>query len=134
MAPLKGYVWNPLIGLPRNQACPCMSGKKFKACCLKTMQRTIPAEKLDEYEAQMKQPNLFFITHENFPIYAAAELRKNNPPCEGEHDYKSFSVFNRNRFFCDRCGHESFTHSQNPAEVLGPDGSADQASVQETNL
>lgn len=30
--PKEGYTRNPLMKIPRNDKCPCMSGKKFKHC------------------------------------------------------------------------------------------------------
>lgn len=47
--PTDGFVRNPLRELPRNMACPCGSGKKFKKCCLDVTRLYIPREHLDEY-------------------------------------------------------------------------------------
>lgn len=32
-----GYVWNPLMKIPRNSPCPCGSGKKWKKCHLRIL-------------------------------------------------------------------------------------------------
>lgn len=38
----EGFMWNPLLKLPRNSPCPCKSGKKFKKCHLPKMTRMLP--------------------------------------------------------------------------------------------
>jgi hypothetical protein len=40
--PNEGMVWNELRSYPRNAACVCGSGKKFKICCLHTIPDAIP--------------------------------------------------------------------------------------------
>lgn len=37
-----GFVWNPLLKYPRNELCPCGSGKKFKKCHLDQLPQAIP--------------------------------------------------------------------------------------------
>ncbi len=51
--PGKGFTHNPLLGLPRNMACPCASGLKFKRCCLSDTQPYILLEALPEYKEAM---------------------------------------------------------------------------------
>lgn len=36
-----GSQWNPWLNFPRNEPCPCKSGKKFKKCHLLTMSRAV---------------------------------------------------------------------------------------------
>ena len=48
--PNAGFVWNPLLKLPRNMACPCKSGKKWKVCCLPVTKHVIPRDAFDEYQ------------------------------------------------------------------------------------
>jgi len=57
-APKKGLEWNPMLKYPRNDRCPCKSGKKFKKCCFPTMKQLLPwrdalevQEHLDRYLA-----------------------------------------------------------------------------------
>lgn len=46
--PKEGFVANPYLRLPRNMACPCSSGKKFKHCCLPQMPRFVPQSVITE--------------------------------------------------------------------------------------
>lgn len=39
--PLPGDIWNPLVKFPRNNPCPCGSGKKFKVCHLTSVSPVI---------------------------------------------------------------------------------------------
>lgn len=50
-----GYSWNPLLKIPRNMACPCKSGKKFKACHLDKLPRAIPTKIADQFKRDLKQ-------------------------------------------------------------------------------
>ncbi len=52
--PKKGWVWNPLKGLPRNLACPCGSGQKFKKCCLALTNDCIPEDALPAYHRTLE--------------------------------------------------------------------------------
>lgn len=40
--PKPGHAWNPLLKFPRNNPCPCGSGKKFKKCCVNNVPVTLP--------------------------------------------------------------------------------------------
>lgn len=79
---MPGYTWNPLLGLPRNRPCPCLSGAKFKQCCLHKLPKAIPIEAAEEFIEQMKKPDLVFVTRENeeYLKARAAELNLNLPP------------------------------------------------------
>lgn len=65
LAPMPGFQWNPLLNLPRNRPCPCLSGKKFKACCLDRLPKVVADTAAKEYREQMKKPDLVFLTHKN---------------------------------------------------------------------
>lgn len=53
--PRPGAAWHPMTGFPRNAACPCGSGKKFKKCCVdKFAGATVKAEKREEVAAFVK--------------------------------------------------------------------------------
>lgn len=60
-----GHVWNPLRALPRNRPCPCLSGKKFKACCLANLPLAVREADAKIYIEQMQKPDLVFMTQEN---------------------------------------------------------------------
>ncbi len=59
--PLNGFQWNPLLKYPRNQACYCHSGKKYKKCCLATELLVIP-----ENEASKKISELVNIVRSKY--------------------------------------------------------------------
>lgn len=43
--PKPGYVFNPLkTAIGRNDPCICLSGKKFKLCCLPNLPETVSVE------------------------------------------------------------------------------------------
>lgn len=63
--PAKGFARNPLLGLPRNEPCPCRSGKKFKVCCLRTLPEVVPEVVAAQHRQQMSRPDLVFMTQEN---------------------------------------------------------------------
>jgi len=63
--PIPGFARNPLLTLPRNQACPCRSGKKFKRCCLKVIPGVVTELMAKDFAAQMKKPDLVFVTNDN---------------------------------------------------------------------
>jgi hypothetical protein len=65
LAPMPGFQWNPLLTLPRNRACPCLSGKKFKVCCLGRLPKVVPEKLATEYREQMRKPDLVFLTPHN---------------------------------------------------------------------
>jgi hypothetical protein len=65
LAPLPGFVWNPLRKLPPNSLCPCRSRKKFKKCCLPKLPAAVPAALADQYRRQIAQGNLTFMTEDN---------------------------------------------------------------------
>jgi hypothetical protein len=44
LVPKKGYTENPMLEFPRNDRCPCDSGKKFKKCCYLKQQLFIDQE------------------------------------------------------------------------------------------
>lgn len=72
-----GFTWNPLRTLPRNQLCPCRSGKKFKRCCLDTLPIAVPEKHAEIFLEQMSKPDLVFVTNENKErILAEAEAKK----------------------------------------------------------
>lgn len=63
--PIEGMEWNPLLTLSRNRPCPCLSGRKFKTCCLPKLPRVVAKEQAVSIREQMKKPDLVFITPEN---------------------------------------------------------------------
>lgn len=63
--PIEGMEWNPLLSLPRNRQCPCLSGRKFKACCLPNLPRVVAAELAASIREQMRKPDLVFLTPDN---------------------------------------------------------------------
>lgn len=65
MRPLPGYVWNPLLKYPRNNQCPCLSGLKFKRCCLPNLPQAVNEQDGKKYSEQMKLPKLIFMTEKN---------------------------------------------------------------------
>src|SRR3954464_10524091 len=65
MVPFPGHAWNPLRTLPRNNPCPCRSGKKFKKCCLPTLPQAVSQKHAEEFKQQIKLPDLVFVTKEN---------------------------------------------------------------------
>lgn len=65
MKPLPGFAWNPLRTLPRNIPCPCLSGRKFKTCCLIKLPPVVPAKDAEAFLEQMSKPDLVFLTKEN---------------------------------------------------------------------
>lgn len=65
MVPMIGYAWNPLRQIPRNNPCPCRSGRKFKACCLNTLPPVVPEKAAEIYREQMNRPELIFVTKAN---------------------------------------------------------------------
>lgn len=62
---MKGFSWNPLINLPRNNLCPCKSGKKFKVCCLLVLPRVVTNENANYYKKQMENSDMVFMTKDN---------------------------------------------------------------------
>lgn len=52
--PKPGYAYNPLVKIPRNNPCPCQSGKKFKRCCLEMVPKIVSAEDAQKFSALMK--------------------------------------------------------------------------------
>jgi len=52
--PNKGYEWNPLRKWPRNDACFCKSGKKFKKCCDGKLEHVVTNAKAIELKKAMQ--------------------------------------------------------------------------------
>lgn len=65
MKPMKGFTWNPLRTLPRNSLCPCLSGQKFKKCCLNKLPLVVAEKVAEDFKEQMKKPDLVFMTKDN---------------------------------------------------------------------
>jgi hypothetical protein len=63
--PMPGYTHNPLLKLSRNMLCPCLSGKKFKACCLGALPRLVTVREAEIYSEAMLKPDLVFQTPAN---------------------------------------------------------------------
>lgn len=80
----KGYAWNPLLTLPRNRPCPCLSGKKFKQCHLNLLPRIVLEKDAESFKKQMAKPDLVFKTQENEHLLktTAEEMHgtDNDPP------------------------------------------------------
>ena len=53
LGPDLGMAWNPMRDYPRNMACFCLSGKKFKNCCISKLEDCIPAENVKALKAQL---------------------------------------------------------------------------------
>ena len=66
--PAPGFVWNPILKVERNRQCPCMSGKKFKRCCLPKLPICVPKDVAAKYKAEMSKPDFIFLTEENKPL------------------------------------------------------------------
>lgn len=60
-----GMAWNPLLRLEPNRPCPCLSGRKFKACCRDKLAATVPESVAKDFEAQMAKEDLVFLTPDN---------------------------------------------------------------------
>jgi hypothetical protein len=73
--PLPGFTHNPLLKLPRNRKCPCLSGKKFKACHLPLLPRVVSQDDAEKFSKQMRQDDLVFITKENEALIKDANAR-----------------------------------------------------------
>jgi hypothetical protein len=65
MVAATGYEANPLLTIPRNQTCPCRSGKKFKVCHLNKLPLYVTKASAEVYREAMKKPDLVFLTQEN---------------------------------------------------------------------
>lgn len=50
----EGSMWNPLLKFPRNSPCLCLSGKKYKHCCLKYMPRAVQPPKPKDPKSKPK--------------------------------------------------------------------------------
>lgn len=90
--PVKGFVRNPLLGLPRNEPCPCRSGKKFKACCLPTIAEQafyIPENVAASYEKAMHEPDFMFMTEANKED-AFREMAERRARCQ--HDWEDITI------------------------------------------
>jgi hypothetical protein len=61
----EGFDWNPLLTLPPNRPCPCLSGLKFKRCCRRRLPRVVREDVAKAYRAEMAKPDLIFRTPEN---------------------------------------------------------------------
>lgn len=81
IAPMEGYEWNPLRTLPPNQPCPCLSGRKFKKCCKDGLPLAVPKGVADQFRAQMKKPDLVFLTKTNGEKVMQA-TKQQLPRCE----------------------------------------------------
>lgn len=83
--PRPGYTWNPLRTLPRNNACPCRSGKKFKACCLNSLAPVVTEEDAANIRVQMAKPDLVFMTKDNqSQVEAAARQLFDSEPADAK--------------------------------------------------
>lgn len=54
LKPKPGHDWNPLLKVPRNNPCPCQSGKKFKHCHLNLVPRIVEAKQAQHFKTAMK--------------------------------------------------------------------------------
>jgi len=45
--------------------CPCLSGKKFKKCCLPTLPMAVSENEAKHHLEQMSKPDLVFMTADN---------------------------------------------------------------------
>lgn len=64
--PLPGFTYNPLKSYPRNNPCPCLSGKKFKVCHLNKLPEVIPQKDAESYSRLLKlTKNIKFVTKDN---------------------------------------------------------------------
>lgn len=52
--PAPGWVWNPLLRYPRNRACYCGSGVKFKKCHYSREVRVVQVEKANFLEGYLQ--------------------------------------------------------------------------------
>lgn len=86
LAPMPGFTWNPLRKLPRNQQCPCMSGAKFKRCCLNRLPHAVTIEDAERFKKQMALPDLVFMMPENENQLRALALAKGKQDAFGERE------------------------------------------------
>lgn len=63
--PSEGMDYNPLKSYPRNNPCPCKSGKKFKHCHLDLIPPVIPENLVEVYKVAIAQPDFIIVTKEN---------------------------------------------------------------------
>jgi hypothetical protein len=90
LKPSEGHAWNPLRKLSRNRLCPCLSGKKFKACCLNSLPPVVTAKEAEIYKKQMLLPDLIFLTkaNEEKTKHLVAEQIKENE-CKSQDESKA---------------------------------------------
>lgn len=53
--PREGFEFNPWRSIPRNDPCPCGSGKKFKKCCLPRCPLAVEKDVAAELRKEMVQ-------------------------------------------------------------------------------
>ena len=70
--PKTGYTYNPMCKIPRNDPCPCQSGKKYKKCCMNAISRYIPLS----YAKRMEGKN----RTEQFIIYVEYSKKLTGDP------------------------------------------------------
>lgn len=115
-----GLTHNPLRTLPRNEPCPCRSGRKFKLCCLAKLPQMVPKHVADSYREQMRKDDLVFLTKENeAAVMAEASAivdeaaKKQMNACEHTWEVKTLRPPNApvnetvqlvKRVFCATCG------------------------------
>jgi hypothetical protein len=85
--PVDGMTYNPLLRIPRNSPCPCMSGKKFKACCISRLAPIVSLADAKIYKEQMSKPDLVFMTPDNEEIVKARLAPALKAKMDKEHEY-----------------------------------------------
>lgn len=67
--PSKGCAWNPVQKYPRNEKCPCNSGKKFKKCCMEKIAPCIKTEIANQMKGKTKEVQFFiYMQHANLGV------------------------------------------------------------------
>lgn len=75
--------WNPLLNYPRNNPCPCKSGKKFKKCHLNLLPVAVPAKEAKLFrEIMAKQQEIVFTMKEREAEKTQEEQFAEAPPVE----------------------------------------------------
>lgn len=54
----EGFAWNPLKSWPRNEACFCLSGKKFKKCCGPNLRECVAVDEAPKLQSLVDQMKL----------------------------------------------------------------------------
>lgn len=54
----EGFAWNPMKAWPRNEACFCLSGIKFKKCCMPNLRECIAEAEVPKMKSLVDKMHL----------------------------------------------------------------------------